>query len=195
MGGPTLSKGGLGRLVEAARSLRSEVAAIPCPWLPALSIFDDEHYENYDYDIVGPADRRRIARALASAGFRQTSGRILQSPQLVLEFPKPTRLLAGDPAIELERVLERRESVPFATPTQVLLSTLRRLRDDALDVLESDLVAFVREQPANLDKVRDWLRDTPAAGRFARVLPALRAAQDEGFDLRRRGVFRSELVP
>jgi len=195
------------QLTEIARALnRAKVSAAPCAWLPALSIFDDEHYENYDYDMVGPGERRRLVRALESAGFRQKSGRILvkvgaprraESPgePTALEFPRPTRLLAGDPALEFEKVVDRGKTIALATPTQILLTTLRRglLGEGA----EAELVALVREQPANLDKVEEWLRRGPSESeglkRFLRWRAGMDEAQEEGFELRRRGRFRSEL--
>ncbi len=52
---------------------------------------------------------------------------------------------------------------------------------------------LVREQPANLDKVGDWLRRTDAADAWKRFRPELEAAQEDGVRLRRSGRFRSLL--
>jgi len=183
-----------GPLNDAVSAIRGNgVSAVVCSWLPVISIFDDEHYENYDYDIVGPRERRKIASALCEHGFRQTSGRVFEKGPSRFEFPRPTRSLSGDPAAELERVLLRAESVPFSTPTQALLVTCRRAADeDSLRVFRSRLVSLVREQPANLAKIGDWLRGTTAARYFSRLREELAVAQASGFEARRAGRFRSE---
>lgn len=181
-------------LVEIARWLnRERVSAAPCPWLHGISIFVDEHYENYDYDLIGPRDRKRIAAILSENGFEQQNSRVFVSSRGRIEFPKPTRSLASDPGEEIERVIDAGESIALATPTQVLLTTWRREGPHLSDERRADLLALVREQPANLDKVRDWLRRTDRKQAYGRLYPRLEAAQREGFDLRRRGAFRSQL--
>ena len=52
---------------------------------------------------------------------------------------------------------------------------------------------LVREQPANLDKIRDWLRRTSSLADFQRFRPQLEAAQDQGLQERRRGTFQTQL--
>lgn len=180
--------------VEIARHLnRAGTSAAPCRWLWAISIFVDEFYENYDYDLIGPRDRLQIADVLADLGFRQLNGRQFRGPGGALEFPKPTRLLAGDPAAELEKVLRAGDRIALATPTQVVLTTWRREGPELGEQRLRDLQALVREQPANLDKVRDWLRGTEHEAEFRRHRPQLAAIQEEGFQLRRTGRFRSQL--
>ena len=181
-------------LEEIARHLnRAGTSAAPCSWLPAISVFVDEYYENYDYDVIGPRDRLRIARVLKELGYRQLNGRQFDGPEGRVEFPKPTRLLASDPAAELEKVLRQTGAVALATPTQVVLTTWRRegpgLGDGRLEALRG----LVREQPANLDKVRDWLRGTEHEPDFRRHKPQLAAIQEEGYQLRRTGRFRTQL--
>lgn len=181
-------------LVEIAGWLnQSRVSAAPCDWLAAISIFVDEHYENYDYDLIGPRARRRISQVLVDRGFRQLNGRVFEGPEGRIEFPRTTRTLASDPARELELVVDQAIGAAFATPTQVLLTTWRREGPRLPATRQSDLVELVREQPANLDKVRDWLRRTESETDFRRCRPRLDAAQKEGFELRRRGVFQSRL--
>jgi hypothetical protein len=182
------------RLEEIARWLnREKLSAAPCAWLSAVSIFVDEEYENYDYDIIGPRARKTVARVLGEHGFRQVSGRVFESHDTRFEFPHPTRSLASDPAAELEAIVERGTAAAFATPTQVLLATWRREGPRLSDARQEDLLALVREQPANLDKVRDWLRRTECAEDFARCCIRLAAAQEQGSQQRRRGEFRSQL--
>jgi hypothetical protein len=45
-------------LDEIARPLdQARISAAPCPWLGAISVFVDERYENYDYDLIPPSTR------------------------------------------------------------------------------------------------------------------------------------------
>jgi hypothetical protein len=181
-------------LVEIARWLNAgRLSAAPCPWLSAISVFVDEEYENYDYDVIGPRARKRIREVLVEHDYRQISGRVFEGPQGRIEFPRPTRSLASDPAAELEGVVERAASAVFTTPTQVLLATWRREGPRLSPARQEDLVALVHEQPANLDKVRDWLRRTDCQADFQGLRSRLQTAQEEGFQLRRRGEFRSRL--
>jgi hypothetical protein len=172
---------------RVARTLRSaEIAAHPCPWLAAVSIFVDDFYENFDYDIIGPKARLAIARALENDGFRQRSGRIFEGSPGRVEFPRPSRTLSSDPAAELELVLDRRRSVALATPTQVVLATWRRHGPELPEDRIADLRRLVADQPANLDKVRDWLRRSDAASSFTRLHPVLSSIQSAGTEQRRR---------
>jgi hypothetical protein len=172
---------------------RAGLSAAPCAWLGAISISVDERYENFDYDMIGPRARSRIARTLKEHGFRQISGRVFEGPQGRIEFPHPTRSLATDPAAELEHVIDRGASTALATPTQILLATWRREGPDLSIARQSELLELVREQPANLDKVRDWLRRTDCWASFRRLQPQLSAAQEEGTQMRGKGTFRSRL--
>ena len=179
---------------EVSRWLnRDGLSAAPCAWLRAVSIFVDEDYENYDYDVIGPRARSRISRVLEQHGFRQLTGREFMGPLGRIEFPRPNRTLSSDPVAELELVLQRGAGAVFATPTQILLATWRRDGPELSAGRGSDLVALVREQPANLDKVRDWLRRTESEPDFKRLRPQLASAQEEGFEQRRKGIFHSRL--
>jgi hypothetical protein len=181
-------------LVEIARWLnRQGISAAPCQWLSALSIFGHEHYENFDYDLIGPRDRLAIAKVLEGHGYRQESGRSFAGPGGRIEFPKPPRLLSSDPVAELENSRRGGADVVVATPTQVLLSTWRHEGPEPSRERLDQLLELVSEQPANLDKVGDWLRRTPGEAAYNRFKAELAAVQEEGFQLRRTGRFRSML--
>ena len=181
-------------IVETARWLnRKRVSAAPCSWLRSISISVDESYENYDYDMIGPRTRLRMISILEDHGLHQLSGNVLEGSQGRVEFPPPTRSLSSDPAAELERTLARSSGVVFATPTQVVLASFRKGDPELSTGRQSDLVALVREQPANLEKVAKWLRGSTSYPGFQRLAPRLLAAQEEGAEQRRRGVFHSEL--
>ncbi|MGB5161182.1 MAG: CRISPR-associated endonuclease Cas2 [Thermoanaerobaculia bacterium] len=181
-------------ILEISRWLnQSRLSAAPCPWLSAVSIFVDERYENYDYDIIGPRARLRIAKVLLDHDFRQLSGRVFEGPLGRIEFPQPSRSLATDPSEELERVVDRSVGGVFATPTQIVLTTWRREGPEIAPSRQQDLLKLVREQPANLGKIRDWLRRTPSRADFQRIRSRLEAAQEDGLQQRRRGNFRTQL--
>ncbi|HSN57479.1 MAG TPA: hypothetical protein VLT32_22610 [Candidatus Sulfomarinibacteraceae bacterium] len=191
---PSMSEVNQDILVSLARWLnRGGVSAAPCPWLRTISIFVDERYENYDYDMIGPKARFAVARVLERRGFSQLTGRIFAGPGGRVEFPRPNRSLASDPAAELEATLAGKPEAAFATPTQVLLETWRREGPELSDERRRDLLQLVREQPANLDKVGDWLRRSHAADAWKRFRPELEAVQEDGVRLRRTGRFRSLL--
>jgi hypothetical protein len=172
---------------------QSRLSAAPCPWLRAVSIFVDESYENYDYDIIGPRARLRIAEVLQEHDFQQLSGRVFEGPLGRIEFPRPNRSLASDPSEEFEQVVDGSADGVFATPTQILLTTWRREGPELAPSRQQDLLKLVREQPANLDKIRDWLRRTTCLADYQRFRPRLETAQEQGLEERRRGSFQTQL--
>jgi hypothetical protein len=193
-GGGSTSSGRENPESEIARLLNHRgMSAVPCPWLSAISIFVDEEYENYDYDMIGPRARRSVIDILSAGGYRLASGNVLAGPFGRLEFPRPTRALGADPAAEFERVIDGPADVGFGTPTQILLATWRLEGPELSPKRRDDLLALVYEQPANLDKIADWLRRTDRLPDFRALLPRLQARQQEGTSLRKRGAFRSRL--
>jgi hypothetical protein len=170
---------------------RRHVGAVACPWLHAVSVYVDDFYDNFDYDIIGPRSRMRIAAALKDIGYRQSSGRRFENGPDMVEFPPPTRTLASDPGLEFERTMQRAPGAVLATPTQILLTTWRQEGPVLTEHRQAALLDLVFEQPANLDKVHDWLRRTDAALDFRRAKPALATRQAEGITRRRRGRIRT----
>lgn len=177
--------------VRIARILnRGYVSAAPISWLSALSIYAGEEYENYDLDLIGPRQRRRLVVALESGGFRSLSGSRLQRDETVVAFPRPKRTLGTDPAVEARDALRREGEVVMLTPTQTLLLAL----DAEIDSGRlGELEQLVYEQPANLDKVAQWARAAGRGERFAAVRGELAAAQKRGIEDRRARNFRSQL--
>lgn len=180
--------------IEIARLLnRGGVSAAPLGRLAAISIFDDEEYENYDFDLVPPSQRLRIAAILTAAGFRQRSGRTFVDPDGgdPVVFPKPG-ILGSDPSRPAADLLSAGRTTVLVTPTQAILLYLHH-DPELAPPLADELTRLVWEQPANLDKIQEWAR---AAGRdraFRRLRGALEDAQAEGVDLRKRRLFRSRL--
>ena len=180
--------------IEIARRLGAGgVSAAPLDRLDAISIFDDDEYENYDVDLVSPRRRRSIVAVLAEAGFRQRSGSTIEAPDdgKRLVFPRPG-ILGSDPSQPAGDLLSAGGAVVLVTPTQALLLYLHRFGDDG-DALAGELTRLVWEQPANLDKVADWARAAGRGRTFARLRRRLEPSQAEGIDLRRRRLFRSRL--
>ncbi|MEM7355903.1 MAG: hypothetical protein AAF657_34120 [Acidobacteriota bacterium] len=181
--------------IEVARRLnRGGVSAAPLSRLPLLSIFDDDEYENYDFDVVSPRRRLRIGKILTADGFRQASGSRIESPNggAPILFPKPG-ILGSDPSRPAADLLARGGGIIVVTPTQALLLYLHRFGPETASTDEPELTRLVWEQPANLDKVHEWARAAGHEVPFSKLRPALTEAQAEGIDLRRRQIFRSQL--
>lgn len=181
---------------EITRHLnRGGVSAAPMLRLPLISIFDDEEYENYDFDLISTRRRWRIARLLKAAGFRQTSGRIL-TPEDGGEpviYPKPGGL-GTDPSRPANDLLGRGGGIVMVTPTQALLLYLHHFgRPHGAAALQEELATLVWEQPANFEKVAQWARPAGLQGVFKELRGALEGPQAEGIALRKRRRFESRL--
>ncbi|HVS66772.1 MAG TPA: hypothetical protein VMT85_25075 [Thermoanaerobaculia bacterium] len=181
-------------LIKVCRWLnRNGVSAAPCPWLPAISIFDDELYEGHDLDGLRPRDRLRIRRLLVAHGLAPRGARAFEGHGLRVELSTPPRSLASDPSEELRRVLAGGRTIAAGTPTQVLLATLHREGATMSPDRSSDLVDLLYEQPANLEKVDRFARGAPWERTYLATRPELKAAQETGTELRRQRRFRSRL--
>ncbi len=183
------------RRIEIARTLnRADVSAAPLVRLDAISIFDDEWYENYDHDAIGPRQRWRLAKALKAAGFHHRSGRRFDAPDdgPPVLFPRPG-MLGTDPSRPADELLQRAEGIVLVTPTQALLLLLHRFGDQGPEALREELVALVWDQPANLDKAHDWLRASARAKPLTALRNTLAETQAEGTRLRRQRRFVSKL--
>lgn len=181
--------------VEIARPLnRGGLSAAPLEHLAAISIFDDEEYENYDFDIITPRRRWRIAKLLKEIGYRQKWGSKLVplegGPPVLI--PKPG-ILGSDPSRPAALLLAKAEGIVLTTPTQSLLLYLHHLGAAGIADGTEELSRLVWEQPANLEKVRDWARAAGLDSTFKALRRVLEPAQAEGIELRRQRRFRSRL--
>ena len=77
-------------------------------------------------------------------------------------------------------------AVAFATPTRLVLNTWTLEGPELDDARKSDLVDLVRRQPADLEKVSDWLCRSDSRAVYSGAYPILEVAQEEGIRLRRR---------
>ncbi len=181
--------------IEVARTLnRGGVSAAPMRRLALLSIFDDDEYENYDFDLVSPRRRLRIAALLRDAGFKQKTGSLFTTPNGgdSVVIPKPG-ILGTDPSRPASELLARAGRVVLVTPTQALLLYVHKFGEDLKSSIADELVDLVWEQPANLDKVQDWAQAAGHGQAFSRLRGGLNKAQAEGIELRRLRRFRSRL--
>jgi len=172
---------------------RDGMSAAPCPWLPAISIFDDETYEGHDLDGIRPRDRLRIGRVLEANGLTRRGARVFEGVGVRVVVSRPSRSLASDPSDELRRVLGRSHTIAVGTPTQVLLVTLQREGVSLSTERRDDLLALVHEQPVNLEKVDRFARGAPWEATYRGSRLALKEAQEAGTELRRQRRFRSRL--
>ena len=173
----------------------------PLSRLNAISVYTADFYENYDYDIVLPGQRDKLVQVLKQFDFRQTSGRVItnQNKTITFEFAKPNFTLGDDPAEKTARLLKKSKSLIVITPTQALLIYLKQFYEqikleaqaESATPIIDELLALLYEQPANLDKVREWLGPSGKDDLFVLLKLRLRQAQQKGIDDRREFNFKS----
>ena len=178
----------------------------PLSKLNAVSIYTADYYENYDYDIVLPGQRNKLVKILKQFDFKQISGRVITNKDrtTTFEFAKPNFTLGDDPAKKTAdliraRLIKNSNSLIVITPTQALLIYLKQFYDpinlelasDSASPLIDELTALLYEQPANLDKVREWLGPSGKDDIFVSLKLQLRQAQQKGIDDRRDFNFKS----
>lgn len=92
-----------------------------------VSIYTNNEYESNDLDFISPADTGKIAKAMASLGFKR-EGRMFSHPRtaLFVEFPAGP-LAVGDELIRPTEVAEKRTAagtIRLLTPTQCVMDRL-----------------------------------------------------------------------
>ena len=180
------------------------LSVFPLKKLNAVSIYTTDFYENYDYDVVLPGQRSKLVNTLAGNGFKQSSGRIIKNKDqsIIFEFPKPNFTLGDDPADKAEKLINNSKHIIILTPTQALLIYLKRYYDEIFLQLNSEndnamieeITTLLYEQPANLDKVREWLGPSNQTELFILLKPQLRDAQKSGITHRRQYSFKSKIA-
>ena len=173
----------------------------PLSRLNAVSVYTADYYENYDYDIVLPGQRDKLVQILKQFEFKQTSGRVITNREktITFEFAKPNFTLGDDPAEKTARLIKKSNSMIVITPTQALLIYLKQFYDpiklevgvDGDTPFTDELTALLYEQPANLDKVREWLGPSGQDDLFVSLKLKLRNAQQKGIDDRQQFNFKS----
>jgi len=182
---------------------RQGLSLFPLSMLNAVSVYVDDVYENYDYDIVTPGQREKLVRLLKRQGFRQVTGRVITSADksVLFELPKPNFTLGDDPASQAQKLIAKSRSTVVITPTQALLIYFKRFKAQIRDELAgnsskpviTELVDLVYEQPANLDKVREWLGPSGLTDVFISLKYDLRDSQQAGITARREYNFESRI--
>ncbi|BBM84855.1 hypothetical protein [Candidatus Uabimicrobium amorphum] len=124
--------------------------------LPIISIYCDDFYENYDYDIIAPKERKKLAKIFEELKMKRRSSRYYTYEDTDICHPKPTRTLGGNPIDEVVRELQRENRIILATPTQAILSTLLYCHQGHIQIDLEDIYRLVYVQPANLDKIQQW---------------------------------------
>ena len=181
--------------VDVCRHLnRRSMSAFPTRSLPLISLGNDDEYENYDYDVIGPRQRKKLLTILEDSGFKLRSARELVSIEGTtppLRFPRPNGTLGVDPSGSVLNEISS-GGVVWATPTQTVLCLLHQSGGECDADLENELVHLVREQPANLGRIKQCARSAGFHS-VSELLKRMARAQAEGIELRKRREFRSEL--
>lgn len=146
-----------------------------------ISVFDDEHYSNSDYDIVDPGMRSKIRDALLAENWSASGSKVFRKEEFKLVFPEPSHTLGANPA---DRVLEAIGDKTFlmVTPTQALLVSAYK---SLWDLEESKKLVFY--QPANLSKIWNLVQNDNALQIAREDIVALREVQEKGVQLRKKG--------
>ncbi|MCA9754310.1 MAG: hypothetical protein KDA27_00800 [Candidatus Eisenbacteria bacterium] len=180
--------------VVVARALnRAGISAFPLRSIPALSIETPPEYASGD-EIVGPARRRTIRSALRSAGYYTSENGLLAADgwPALLEHPAPPDTFSEYPTTAIERIVGQSARIALLRPTQAVLLLLRKNSGRIEPPLQQELLHLVWEQSVDLTNVSLWAGAMGYRRLFV-VLPALRARQCQGIELRRRGEFDSLL--
>ena len=121
--------------------------------LKMISLFDDTQFFNIDYDIIPGPERNQIYQALTNNGWTAKSSRIFEKDSFRCGFARPSHTLGANPATNV--VSSKAEfDCQFVTPTQALL--FMEMEGQWNNELAYRLVF---EQPANLDKMFQWLNE------------------------------------
>ncbi len=183
---------------------RKGLSIFPLNKLNAVSIYTTDYYESYDYDIVLPSQRKKLVKLLNKNGFKQTSGRVIsnQDSTIVFEFPRPNFTLGDDPASQAEKLIDKSGSHIVITPTQALLIYLKQFYSQIHNEINqtgntpiiSELIDLLYDQPANLDKVREWLTPVNQTDVFILLKQKFRDSQQAGIDDRVKHNYQSRII-
>jgi len=146
-----------------------------------ISIFDDEHFSNSDYDILDPVVRADVRRVLLAEGWTSKGSKVFEKNNFRVAFPSPSHTLGCNPA---DKILESLSDNTYCvvTPTQALLTSI------ALNVWDVEKAkSLVLHHPANLSKIWNWVVNEKSENVSREDIALLKKVQKEGFELRQRG--------
>ena len=136
-------------IVRALR--RRKVAGQIVPGLFAIAPYDDDFYENYDYDIISPLTRIKIAHALKDLSWRPVNGRqfVHAEKNFDILIPKPTSTLGCSPITEVElKALSQSANAYLLTPTQAFIAALQTLPSDEFNSMTDRLLILFGRPPS-----------------------------------------------
>lgn len=120
-----------------------------------ISLFDDSFFTQSDFDIIDGKTRNLILAGMKKRKFTIKGSRLFTSPTgQNYQFAKPSHTLGCNPADKVKEVLND-NVVTFATPTQTIL--LMAINNSPLLKDENFLKRFLLEQPANIQKIWQWV--------------------------------------
>lgn len=145
--------------------------------LNLFSIFDDLKYDRSDIDMMSPAMRSHAIDRLGRLGFKQTSGRVLESKADDIRCLIPKFHALGSSPFDITRYTPKRERDYYLlTPTQ---TACQFIDGYPLDQAVEKIEGLLQSQPINLYKLFDYLDATPTHRDFTRALGHLIALQKE----------------
>ena len=114
-----------------------------------IACYDDLDYDRNDADFLGPMPRRDLAKSLASAGAKMTSGNVWSWDSIVVNFTRVGKTLASEP---LDGVKIDPYSIWIMTATEAAFFLMDHLSGDT-DQLNRHLLMLADKLPYNLAKV------------------------------------------
>lgn len=143
--------------------------------LNILSVFDELRYDRSDVDMLSPGMRKHVAKRLARAGFKQSSGRLLTHNEIRARchLPKPT-VLGASPFHTMDHISSYEYDFFVLTPTQTAGAFV-----DHYDLAEAveRICALVEKQPINLFKLKDYLEGNSKHQDFLQAVPHIKYRQ------------------
>jgi hypothetical protein len=121
--------------------------------LPLLTLYDDNLFVRNDYDVLSVGQRNYLINLLKPFGFKQKSGKILTDGNVIIEFPKPNRILAI--SSYQPEFNEPSDSHFFVVTPSTYAETLFHRYQNDKNVMLSRIKHLIETCPFNIELIRD----------------------------------------
>lgn len=172
-------------LIELFKDTLYPFARLPNP--DVITVYDGDHYNDWDYEILGPGARKFIRQTLKKAGYKTVGSRYFMDPSSTWRFfiPKPMNTLGGDIVSNLDVQNEAESGTMILNPTEGMLMLLSLQKYQDLHLKAVDLQNFVRTHPVNIQKIIKMKVDTPNFKIFLSARDHIVKAQADGIQARK----------
>ena len=128
------------------------------PYLPLVTVYDDNLFVRNDYDILSRGQRNYLINFFKPFGFKQTSGKLVTDGNTNINFPKPQRVLALTAYQPEYNDLSHGELyavTPSTFAEAIFHESLNKQEDEGKDWLIEQLKALINKCPYNIELTRD----------------------------------------